>query len=712
MKRLYAIMLMAVLLAGCQKEQAVPEVMVSFPLHWEAAQTKAGTSQADILMVGVYREDASGKLTFLPSVSLSSDQDAQAIQGGSTTFRVPLTSGEKYVLVFWAQNGIIQDYQPDFAAGVFRMPTSMPANDSARDAFYGVFETGPIKAGQQEFPGIELKRPFARIQVLAPLEDVDYAACAGVSFVKSAFRVKQAPNTLNLFTGEVQGSADYVFSAAAVPSDVVPADKYAATHMVVTSNFILAGEEQTFDTQLEVYTRQNSVQQAPFTLQINNVKARRNYNSSVTGNVFTAVTGFQVSLETDFSQGYTGDISGSVDHDDPDIPDEPEEPTATGVVTTRPANGITTGGAILNASFSNVTGAIAEAGFYWGTASNALNQEVYVDPPAGASGSFAAAISGLEPGRTYYFKAFIAEYDQAQKKYVYRSGTVSSFKTKAAEPSVGTVPGYLGCYEMPAVSPILNGKEASGSYSERDDYWYRYYTKNDKRQIATHTFTLDGKRVRNYTVMYDGSRYAPVWTAHAMHASMWPDNKVGRNDGWTADPAITLTQQTGLDNAGSVGISRGHLVASNYRQSSVKQNKQTFYLSNQAPQWQNSFNDGIWSALEKAVADHAPSGRDTLYVVSGVLYEGTIQTKPSAGLNVPIPSHFYKCLMKCSFNASGAMTAAKGCAYIFTNEAHSGSYSSGITTIDAIEARAGFDFFANVPEALQNAAEKSSKAIW
>ena len=713
MKRLYAIMLMAVLLAGCQKEQAVPEVMVSFPLHWEAAQTKAGTSQADILMVGVYREDASGKLTFLPSVSLSSDQDAQAIQGGSTTFRVPLTSGEKYVLVFWAQNGIIQDYQPDFAAGVFRMPTSMLANDSARDAFYGVFETGPIKAVQQEFPGIELKRPFARIQVLAPLEDVDYATCAGVSFVKSAFRVKQAPNILNLFTGEVQGSADYVFSAAAVPSDVVPADKYAATHKVVTSNFILAGEEQTFDTQLEVYTLQYGAQQTPFTLQINNVKARRNYNSSVTGNVFTAETGFQVSLETDFSQGYTGDISGSVDHDDPDIPDDPEEPTATGVVTTRPANGITTGGAILNASFSKVTGAIGEAGFYWGTASNALNQEAHVDPPAGASGSFAAAISGLEPGTTYYFKAFIAEYDQAQKKFVYRSGTVSSFKTKAAEPSVGTVPGYLGCYEMPAVSAILNGKEASGSFSERDDYWYRYYTKSDKRQIATHTFTLNSKQVRNYTVMYDGSRYAPVWTAHAMHASMWPDNNVGRNDGWTADPAISLTQQTGLDNASSVGISRGHLVASNYRQSSVKQNKQTFYLSNQAPQWQNSFNDGVWSNLENAVVGHTPSGRDTLYVVSGVLYEGTIQTKPSAGLNVPIPSHFYKCLMMCSFNTSGQMTSAKGCAYVFTNEAHPKmEYSQGITTIDAIEARAGFDFFANVPAALQNAAEKSSKAIW
>lgn len=155
-------------------------------------------------------------------------------------------------------------------------------------------------------------------------------------------------------------------------------------------------------------------------------------------------------------------------------------------------------------------------------------------------------------------------------------------------------------------------------------------------------------------------------------------------------------------------------MASDYRQSSVMQNKQTFYYSNQAPQWQNSFNQGVWSSLENAVKGNVPSGKDTLYVVTGVLYEGTIKTLPSKiGVNVPIPSHFYKCLMMCSFNTSGQMTSAKGCAYVFTNEAHPKmEYSQGITTIDAIEERAGFDFFANVPAALQTAAEKSSKSIW
>lgn len=405
----------------------------------------------------------------------------------------------------------------------------------------------------------------------------------------------------------------------------------------------------------------------------------------------------------------------SVTVKNPDEPDEPDEPSATGVVETQQATGITSVEATLNAHFYGATGAIAEAGFIYGTSMTVLNMDAYVDPPAGASGNFSATLSGLDPGTTYYYRAFIVEYDAALGQYVDRMGGMRSFTTEA--PAVATA-GYLNCYEVPDLTGILNGAEVSGQNSKKDDTWFRYYTNTSSRQIAVHTYTLDGKQVRNYTVMYDGSKYAPVWTAHAMHKSMWPDRGVGRNEDWTADLAISLTQQKGLDNAGSVGFSRGHLVASNYRQSSVAQNKQTFYYSNQAPQWQNGFNSGLWSSLEEAVAGNAPTGRDTLYVVSGVLYEGSVQTKPAknadgtASLSVPIPSHFYKCLMKCSFDSSGNMTAAKGCAYIFENKAQSGSYQQGRTSIDAIENRAGFDFFANVPAALQNAAESSSKSLW
>lgn len=284
------------------------------------------------------------------------------------------------------------------------------------------------------------------------------------------------------------------------------------------------------------------------------------------------------------------------------------------------------------------------------------------------------------------------------------------------DPTPSAQPGWLGNYEVPTVTNLSGSTYAqTGTFSDYSDTWYRYNTTNAKQQIAVHTYN----NTRTYVTFYDESKYAPLWTAHAMHASMWPDNDAGRKDAWTNDPAISLTQQGGLDNAQAVGYSRGHFVASNYRQTAENQNKQTFYYSNQAPQWQNSFNSGVWSSLEERVAssDVVPTGRDTLYVVVGVLYEGTTTTLPSGKgkLNVPIPSHFYTCLMKCSFDNSHEVTAASGIAFIYTNEAHSGVkyYDSAfVTSIDAIEARTGLDFFPRVPSSLQATAEANTTHYW
>lgn len=382
-------------------------------------------------------------------------------------------------------------------------------------------------------------------------------------------------------------------------------------------------------------------------------------------------------------------------------------------MTTGGTGSVSSGGATLQGSYLGATGTVTRTGFKYGTTSGSLDNDAYTN---GASASFSETVSGLLVGTTYYYQAYIVEGGET----VY--GTERSFTTSA-------YPNYLGCYEVPAVAGILNGNKQNGTNASRGDTWTRYNTNNNKRQIATHAFaqdvTVDPNTdiVRNYTVLFDQDKYAPLWVAYAMHSTKWKKILSGRSGSWGTDPAIGLTQQSGLDNAQDVGYSRGHMVSSGERQTTANQNEQTFYYSNQAPQWQNSFNSGIWSSLEGDIIDNAPSGRDTLYIVTGVLYEGTVSngvvtsatvpTLPSGSYNVPIPSHFYKCLMKCRFNAQGEMTAASGCAYIFTNEAHvNGTYSSGITSIDAIEARSGFDFFANVPSGLQATAEAQSAALW
>ena len=392
--------------------------------------------------------------------------------------------------------------------------------------------------------------------------------------------------------------------------------------------------------------------------------------------------------------------------------------SAATTVTTGNYSNVTSSSATLLASYANVvTGTYAPQSVYfkYGTSSGNLNQTVYYEGGiSSASGNFSVNVESLSANTTYYYKAYMEVWNGSE--YVDVSGSVRNFTTDEA-PQQST--NYLTDYGMPDVSGLNPTLAQTGTYTPKTDNWYRYTTNNSKRQIAVHTYNS----TVSYVVLYDETRYAPLWTAHTMNSTNWPDNNVGRNDSWVDDPAISLTQQGGLDNAGTVGYSRGHLVASDYRQTAVAQNKQTFYHSNQAPQWQNSFNSGVWSTLEGRVKTKTPSGSKMLYVITGVLYEGTVSnnavtsstvpTKSSGSLDVPIPSHFYKCIMECTFSGN-TITSAQGIAFIFTNEAHSGNYYADtfVTSIDAVETRAGFDFFANVPTSVQNAAESNTSHTW
>lgn len=372
------------------------------------------------------------------------------------------------------------------------------------------------------------------------------------------------------------------------------------------------------------------------------------------------------------------------------------------------ATDLNSAGATLQGSWSGASGTIADKGFYWGTTAASIQNPTSSTPvvalgSGAASGSMTGKLTSLQASTTYYYRAFVVEYDASQQKYVDRLGDIRSFTTSAA----ASVPkGYLGCYEMPAVSTSGSGSSGAETYGDK---WYLWNTSSSNQKVVTHTYKSGGKVVRNYTCMVDKNKKAPIWSAFVMHDGLYPDDNVGRSGSWTEDPAIPSDwQQTGVS-----GYSKGHFVASNYRQnknssSGSDSNKQTFYYTNQAPQFQNGFNDGVWNTMELAIKDNAPSSSsDTLYVVVGVLYEDS-----NTSNGVPVPSHFYTCLMKCHFS-SGSMTSASGCAYIYTNESHAGEkYGSFITSIDAVEARAGFDFFANVPASLQSSAESSKASLW
>ena len=392
-------------------------------------------------------------------------------------------------------------------------------------------------------------------------------------------------------------------------------------------------------------------------------------------------------------------------------------------VVTAPATGMTVSSATVHATFSHLgTTNVQDVRFLWGTSADALDQTAYAEDFDVSTGAFHATLSSLDENTTYYFTAAL-QYCTDGTDYLPLEGAVLSFTTASSETGGHAGLQWLGCYEMPAID-LRNEQSYSGTGTETfgSTPWYNYLTNNPMQKVVTHTYAYEGKICRNYTTLVDGDKRCPLWTAYVMHADAYPDNGVGRVGSFSTshsyDPAIAKEWQSSgstSDYNNGNGYSRGHHCASADRQATEDANRQTFYYTNQSPQWYNKFNSGVWSSLEESVRSHVPTGRDTLYVVVGTLFEDGNTGSSNDGGTVARPSHFYKLLMKCSFDASGTMTAAKGTAYLYTNEAHTeGSYdtSSFVTTIDAIESRTGFDFFAHVPANLQTVAEQASHSLW
>ncbi len=147
-------------------------------------------------------------------------------------------------------------------------------------------------------------------------------------------------------------------------------------------------------------------------------------------------------------------------------------------------------------------------------------------------------------------------------------------------------------------------------------------------------------------------------------------------------------------------------------------NSQTYYVTNSTPQ-NSKFNGGIWNSLENAVRDAIPAN-DTLYVATGAAFQKigeatkeVIWILPQDESNVtrtcPVPNFYWKVLLKVKRNGEGNVTSAKAVGFWFEHlVTDNDSYTKHAVSVDEIEQWTGFDFFVNLPDTVEDAAETNS----
>ena len=213
-----------------------------------------------------------------------------------------------------------------------------------------------------------------------------------------------------------------------------------------------------------------------------------------------------------------------------------------------------------------------------------------------------------------------------------------------------------------------------------------------------------------FSLEWDCSKRSQRWTCYQFHNGI-PDNNVGRNESWKVDPNIPSAYQTSQADYKNIGFTRGHMCMSNDRQSSVEQNKQTFYYSNMQPQYSNH-NSGLWQTLENKVNSwgNNSSFRDTLYVVKAATIDKADQRLANTSTGLIVPKYFYMailCVKNGQYKAIGFWTE------------HTNSSVKNVkprnyaVSIRELEEKTGIDFFCNLPDDIEETVESSySLSAW
>lgn len=207
------------------------QAQVTFSLGLEGGMATRAISDgtgAKKLVYAVYKLDAQNNPVLQPVVG--SDENSQFVDGkafdnGLTeTVSVTLAKGQTYQIAFWAQNPSCSAYTTTDLTNVGISYTKATNNNESRDAF---FKTVEFTVQGNQTIDVELKRPFAQINVGVTKADWDAAVASGINIEKSSVVIKNAATSINLLTGAVGDETTDVivsYKSNTIPSEDLKVD--------------------------------------------------------------------------------------------------------------------------------------------------------------------------------------------------------------------------------------------------------------------------------------------------------------------------------------------------------------------------------------------------------------------------------------------------------------------------------------------------------
>ncbi len=237
------------------------------------------------------------------SLSLLSDlKGTETLDELKTSINLQLTTGNKYAVVFWADQPDNTHYKVTFDPATVTVDVldyaSAKSNDETRDAFYAVHEF-TVSGTQTET--VYLKRPFAQLNIGA--NDFLASEKAGHKVTHAKVTVP-AYSTLDLVSGVADNQTSVTFDYAAVPTgETFPVANYEYLAM----NYLLMNTaEEVVDLTFYYATDKDGANEKSRV--VGSVPFQRNHRTNIYGQLFTGDVTVNVTIE----KGYEDDMHNGV----------------------------------------------------------------------------------------------------------------------------------------------------------------------------------------------------------------------------------------------------------------------------------------------------------------------------------------------------------------------------------------------------------------
>jgi len=217
--------------------------------------------------------------------------------------------------------------------------------------------------------------------------------------------------------------------------------------------------------------------------------------------------------------------------------------------------------------------------------------------------------------------------------------------------------------------------------------------------------TSDGMLINHLamSMFYEDKYGQSKWVVHMI----LPDIKNGvqtRTNDFRKD-SLVINGTPGKEDYYNSGYDRGHLAASADFRWSKKALSESYFYSNMSPQ-KPEFNRGKWAQLEDFVRQYVMESNEPVFVVTAGILDDSLKAIGKEK-KISVPKYYYKVV------ADLYSSNKKAIAFLMLNGTNSKPIISYAVSIDSIEKITGINFFASLPDTLENRIEKMNNInLW